>query len=79
MKTKAFQRIYTKLTKITKATCEVRAPGVRYGELGWVNERPAQAVSVMGDVVTLQVFSGTEGVASEAEVVFSGFPPTFAV
>ncbi|MEM9671071.1 MAG: V-type ATP synthase subunit B [Bacteroidota bacterium] len=79
MKTKAFQRIYTKLTKITKATCEVRAQGVRYGELAWINDRSAQAVSVRGDVVTLQVFSGTEGVASEADVVFSGLPPTLPV
>lgn len=79
MKNKAFQRIYTQLTKITKATCDVKATGVRYGELAWVNERPAQVISVVGEVVTLQVFSGTEGVSSKSEVIFSGMPPTLKV
>jgi len=79
MKTKAFQRIYTRLSKITKATCDVRATGVRYGELGWVNDRPAQVISVVGEVVTLQVFSGTEGVSSKSEVIFSGTPPVLKV
>ena len=79
MKTKAFQKIYLQLTKITKATCDVRATGVRYGELGWVNGRPAQVISVVGEVVTLQVFSGTEGVSSKSEVIFSGMPPTLRV
>lgn len=79
MKTKAFQRIYTKISKITKATCEIRATGVRYGELAWVNDRPAQAISITNDSVTLQVFAGTEGIGSEAEIVFSGMPPTLKV
>jgi len=79
MKTKAFQRIYTRLSKIIKATCDVRATGVRYGELGWVNDRPAQVISVVGEVVTLQVFSGTEGVSSKSEVIFSGTPPVLKV
>ncbi|MEO0555130.1 MAG: V-type ATP synthase subunit B [Bacteroidota bacterium] len=79
MKTKAFQRIYTKISKITKATCEIKASGVRYGELAWVNDRPAQAISVTNDSVTLQVFAGTEGIASKSEVVFSGMPPTLNV
>jgi len=79
MKTKAFQRIYTKLSKITKATCDVHATGIRYGELGYVNERPAQVISVVGDVVTLQVFSGTEGLSSHSKVTFSGSPPALRV
>lgn len=79
MRTKAFQRIYTRLNKITKATCEVQASGVRYGEMGWVNDRPAQVISVMGDKVTLQVFSGTEGISSRSEIIFTGMPPTLNV
>lgn len=79
MRTKAFQRIYTKITKITKATCEIKAQGARYGELAWVNERPAQVISVTEDKVTLQVFSGTEGISSQSEVIFSGMPPVLQV
>lgn len=79
MKRKAFQRIYTKISRITKATCEVSAEAARYGELAWVNDRPAQVISVMGSVVTLQVFSGTEGISTQSEVVFSGRPPMLKV
>lgn len=79
MKRKAFQRIYTKISRITKATCEVSAEGARYGELAWVNDRPAQVISVMGSVVTLQVFSGTEGISTQSEIVFSGRPPMLKV
>jgi V/A-type H+-transporting ATPase subunit B len=79
MKTKAFQRIYTKIENITKATCVVRAEGIKYGELAWVDNRPAQVISVLGDKVSMQVFAGTEGIASDSEVVFAGRPPTLKV
>ncbi|MEO0333078.1 MAG: V-type ATP synthase subunit B, partial [Bacteroidota bacterium] len=79
MKPKAFQRIYTKISKITKATCEIQAKGVRYGELASVADRPAQVISVVGDRVTLQIFAGTEGLSSTSEVLFSGMPPTLKV
>ncbi len=57
----------------------MRAEGVRYGELASVDGRPAQVVSVMGDQVTLQVFLGTEGISTSAEIVFSGSPPQLKV
>ncbi|MEM7551600.1 MAG: V-type ATP synthase subunit B [Bacteroidota bacterium] len=79
MKTKAFQRIYTEVKNITKATCVVNAEGVRFGELAWIDDRPAQVISVKEDQVTLQVFGGTEGVASNSEIVFAGRPPTLKV
>jgi V/A-type H+-transporting ATPase subunit B len=79
MKIKALQRVYTKILKITKATCAVKATGARYGELAWVNERPAQVISISGDEVTLQIFAGTEGISSDSEIVFSGMPPTLQV
>lgn len=79
MKTKAFQRVYTKIEKITKATCVLQASGARFGELAWINNRPAQVISVIGDTVTLQVFSGTEGVSSQSEVIFTGQPPLLEV
>ena len=37
MATKAFQKIYTKITQITKATCSLKATGVGYDELATVN------------------------------------------
>ena len=75
METKAFQKIYTKITQITKATCSLQADGVGYEELASVNGRLAQVVKIMGDIVTLQVFGGTEGIPSDAEVIFFGRPP----
>lgn len=79
METKAFQKIYTKITQITKATCSLNAEGVGYEELASVNGRLAQVVKIQGENVTLQVFGGTEGIPSNAEVTFYGRPPTIKV
>ncbi|KAF0236429.1 MAG: V-type H+-transporting ATPase subunit [Prolixibacteraceae bacterium] len=79
METKAFQKIYTKVIQITKATCSLRANGIGYEELAMVNGRLAQVVKIIGDVVTLQVFGGTEGIPTNAEVVFMGKPPVLKV
>ena len=75
----AFQKTYTKITQITKATCTLEAQGVGYEELALVNGRLAQVVKIQGDSVTLQVFGGTEGIPSNADVVFYGKPPTIKV
>lgn len=75
----AFQRVYTKLTQITKATCTVTATGVGNEELATVSGRLAQVVKIIGDSVTLQIFSGTENIGTDAEVVFFGRPPTLKV
>ncbi len=79
METKAFQRVYTKLLGITKATVTLRAEGVSNEELALVGGRLAQVVKIQGDMVTLQVFSGTEGIPTNAEVVFYGEPPKLKV
>lgn len=79
MATKAFQKIYTKITQITKATCSLKATGVGYDELATVNGKLAQVVKIAGDEVTLQVFEGTEGIPTNAEVVFLGKSPTLKV
>ena len=76
MATKAFQKIYTKITQITKATCSLKATGVGYDELASVDGKLAQVVKIIGDEVTLQVFSGTEGIRTNAEVVFMGKAPS---
>jgi V/A-type H+-transporting ATPase subunit B len=79
MKTKAFQKVYTRIENITKATCTVAAEGVGNEEMAYVDGRPAQVVKVSGDRVTLQVFPGTPGIATNAEVVFTGRPPLLCV
>ena len=79
MATKAFQKIYTRLEAITKATVSLKAQGVSNDELAFVDGRLAQVVKTKGDLVTLQVFSGTEGIPTDAEVAFLGNPPTLKV
>ena len=79
MKTKAFQKIYTKIENITKATVTLRATGVSNDELATVGGKLAQVVKMEGDTVTLQVFSGTENIATDSEVLFHGTPPTLRV
>ena len=51
MATKAFQKIYTKITQITKATCSLKATGVGYDELATVDGKLAQVVKIAGDDV----------------------------
>lgn len=75
----AFQKIFTKLNQITKATCSVTATGVGYEELATVSGRLAQVVKIIGDTVTLQIFSGTENIGTDAEVIFFGRPPMLKV
>jgi len=79
MKTKAFQKIYTHIENVTKATCTVHADGVANEEMAMVDGRPAQVVKIAGNRVTLQIFPGTQGIATNAEVVFLGKPPTLKV
>ena len=79
MATKAYQRVYTQLEAITKATVTLKAKGVSNDELAVVAGRLAQVVRTKGDLVTLQIFSGTEGIPTNAEVVFLGTPPTIKV
>ena len=62
MANKVYQRVYTQLEAITKATVALRATGVSNDELATVHGRLAQVVKTKGDTVTLQVFSGTEGI-----------------
>ena len=79
MAAKAFQKIYTKIENITKATCMLRATGVGNEELATINGRLAQVVRIMDQEVTLQVFGGTEGIPTDAEVIFLGKAPSLQV
>jgi V/A-type H+-transporting ATPase subunit B len=79
MKSQAFQKVYTKLTSITKATVSLTAKDVGYDEMAVVHGRMAQVVKILGEQVVLQVFSGTEGLPTNAEVTFLGNPPQIKV
>ena len=79
MTTKAYQKVYTQLDAITKATVSLKAKGVSNDELATVGGRLAQVVKTKGDLITLQVFAGTEGIPTNAEVSFMGHPPIIRV
>ena len=79
MKTRAFQKIYTRIENITKATCTIFAEGIGNEEMAYVAGRPAQVVKINGNRITLQVFPGTQGIANNAEVTFTGRPPQLKV
>lgn len=79
MATQAFQKIYTKLNQITKATCSVYATGVGNEELATVGGRLAQVVKIVDNNVTLQIYAGTEGIGTDSEVVFFGKAPSLKV
>ncbi len=74
-----FKKIYTSITRITKATCSLKASGPAYEELAFVNGRMAQVVKIRGDEITLQIYQGTDGIGTDAEVIFTGSPPALRV
>ena len=75
----AFTTVYTRIEQITKATCSLRAEGVGNEEMAFIAGRPAQVVKISGNLVTLQVFAGTQGIGTDVDVVFLGEPPTLRV
>ena len=75
----SFRKIYTRVTRITKATCTLEATGVGYEEMAIVDGKSAQVVKINGKQVTLQVFEGTEGIRTDAEVIFLGKAPSLFV
>ncbi|MFI3288140.1 MAG: V-type ATP synthase subunit B [Rikenellaceae bacterium] len=75
----ALNKVYTQLTAITKATVVLNATGVANDSLATVDGRLAQVVKISGQSVTLQVFAGTEGIPTDAEVIFFNRPPMLKV
>ena len=57
----------------------MKATGVGYDELATIDDKLAQVVKIAGDEVTLQVFEGTGGIPTNAEVVFLGKAPSLKV
>ncbi len=79
MEYRAFQPIFYNITRINKATCELQCKTASYDEMAVVHGRLAQVVKIIKDRVTLQVFAGTDGIPTNAEVTFTGKPPVLKV
>jgi len=69
-------KIYNRIESITGNVITVRANGVKYKELAQINTRfgksLAQVNKIEGDIVSLQVFAGGQGVSTGDEVRFLG-------
>ncbi len=69
-------KVFNKIESITGNVITVKAQGVRYNELAQINTRfgksLAQVNKIDGDIVSLQVFAGGQGVSTGDEVRFLG-------
>ncbi len=69
-------KVYNRIESITGNVITVRANGIRYKELAQINTRfgksLAQVNKIEGDIVSLQVFAGGQGVSTGDEVRFLG-------
>ncbi len=72
------RRIYNRVERIAGNVISVRAQNVSYRELAQVSSGRgvslAQVIRLQGDMVSLQVFEGARGIATNAEVRFLGHP-----
>jgi V/A-type H+-transporting ATPase subunit B len=71
-------KVYHQVDKIAGNVVNVKASGVRYRELAEITSRRgtslAQVIRLQGDSVSLQVFAGARGIATDAHVRFLGHP-----
>ena len=69
-------KVFNRIESITGNVITVKATGVRYNELAQINTRfgksLAQVNKIEGDIVSLQVFAGGQGVSTGDEVRFLG-------
>jgi len=72
------QKIYSKIESIVGNVITVRAAGVKNGELGLVSSKGGQSmanvIKLDDDLVSLQVFSGAQGISTGDQVRFLGVP-----
>ena len=72
------QKTYHQIDNSSGSVVTLRAEGVRYHELAEIQSRNvtslAQVIKVDGDNVSLQVFAGARGIATDARVRFLGHP-----
>ncbi|MCQ2411734.1 MAG: V-type ATP synthase subunit B [Sphaerochaetaceae bacterium] len=67
-------KVYTKIESIVGNVITVRAEGVRYNDLAMVGKSYANVIKLDGDLVSLQVFAGAQGVSTNDTVRFLGVP-----
>lgn len=71
-------KIYHTIDNLSGSVITLRAQGVKYRELAEVTSRSgtslAQVIKLDGDTVTLQVFAGARGIATDGKVRFLGRP-----
>jgi V/A-type H+-transporting ATPase subunit B len=71
-------KVYHNVEKIAGNVIDIRATGVKYKELAEVTSRTgtslAQVIRLQGDRVSLQVFAGAKGIATDAQVRFLSHP-----
>ncbi len=69
-------KVYHRIDNIAGNVVSVKASGVKYRELAEISSRRgtslAQVIRLQGDVVSLQVFAGARGIATDAHVRFLG-------
>ena len=72
------RKLYHRIDNISGSVVTLRAEGVHNKELAEIDSRVgtslAQVIKLAGDEVTLQVFAGARGVATDAQVRFLGHP-----
>lgn len=72
------QKVYTKIESIVGNVITVKAEGVKSGDLATVTSSSgisyANVIKLDGDLVSLQVFSGSSGISTDDEVRFLGVP-----
>ena len=69
-------KVYNRIESITGNVITVKASGVRYNELAQIHTRFGKSLATVnkidGDIVSLQVFAGGQGVSTGDEVRFLG-------
>lgn len=74
------QKVYHRIEKIVGNVLTVRAPGVTYRELAEVTSLRgvslAQVIRLEGEFASLQVFAGSRGIETDAQVRFLNRPMT---
>lgn len=68
--------VFNRIESITGSVITVRAKGVKYGELAQISTRFGKSLAevnkIDGDIVSLQVFAGGQGISTGDEVRFLG-------
>ena len=68
------QKVHTRIESIVGNVVTVRAEGVRYGDIAMVGDSFANVIKLDRDIVSLQVFSGGQGVSTTDPVKFLDRP-----